>query len=109
MEELKRLFSYHETSCDTHDLLDCPCDGNGVLVDRDLLTEELESVDQSGFQLASQLTNPKVLPFFRGQPLNNRRNINLMRCTNSGISIQRGGKRGMIMKSFFVILLKMIY
>jgi hypothetical protein len=64
MEELKNLFSYREINCDTHDLLDCPCDGNGILVDRELLSDELESSEnETGFTLASQLKDDsKVCP-----------------------------------------------
>lgn len=54
MEELKNLFSYRETTCDTHDLLDCPCDGNGILVDRELLSDEPEEQIEEGFIRASQ-------------------------------------------------------
>ena len=59
LEELRNLFSFRDTSCDTHDLLDCPCDGDGILVDRDLLTDEVTTEDM-GFTLASQLKDSKV-------------------------------------------------
>jgi DNA repair and recombination protein RAD54B len=61
---LKNLFSYREAICDTHDLLDCPCNGNGVVVEKDLLTKEHETVEDElelGFLPASQLKDePKV-------------------------------------------------
>jgi len=59
LEELKDLFSYQETSCDTHDLLDCPCQGNGVTVSKDVLTNNRELLleqEETGFIPASQLT-----------------------------------------------------
>jgi hypothetical protein len=59
LEELKNLFSFQETNCDTHDLLDCPCDGDGILVDRDLLTQEITE-EEPGFTLASKLKDGKV-------------------------------------------------
>jgi hypothetical protein len=58
LEELKNLFSYRESACDTHDLLDCPCNGNGVVVEKELFTKEHETVDgelELGFLPASQL------------------------------------------------------
>jgi len=54
LEELKNLFSYQESPCDTHNLLDCPCNGNGVLVDQALLSEVPEEQIEEGFVRASQ-------------------------------------------------------
>ena len=104
---MRNLFSFRETNCDTHDLLDCPCDGDGILLDRDLLTQEIVPEEEQGFTLASKLKDQKVC--LKKRFIDDRRNINLMRCMNSGISIQRSGKHGMMMRNFFVILLKMIF
>ena len=30
-EDLQDIFSLHETECNTHDLLECPCEGSGLL------------------------------------------------------------------------------
>jgi hypothetical protein len=59
MEELRDLFTLRETSCDTHELLGCPCEGKGVLVERPEKTVE----DGPGFVLASQFKTEKVCPF----------------------------------------------
>jgi len=63
LEELRNLFSYRETSCDTHDLLDCPCEGNGIIVDRDLLSQGNETETEPGFTKASQISDSKVRIF----------------------------------------------
>lgn len=46
--------------CDTHSLLNCPCNGNGVLVDRSLLSDDAD-FDLPGFLPASQITETKVI------------------------------------------------
>ena len=111
MEELKNLFSYRETNCDTHDLLDCPCEGNGSLVDKELVSDEREtSEEEQGFTLASQLKHDsKVFPFLRRLVDGCRRSTSLMRCMSFGILIRMDGKPGIKMKSFFAILSKMIF
>jgi DNA repair and recombination protein RAD54B len=55
LEELRNLFTLHETTCNTHDLLDCPCAGNGHVVEKDLLTLDDEDMPEEGFQKASQI------------------------------------------------------
>jgi hypothetical protein len=47
--------------CETHSLLDCPCNGNGVLVDKALLSDDAD-FDLPGFLPASQYTETKVPP-----------------------------------------------
>jgi DNA repair and recombination protein RAD54B len=54
LEELKNFFSVRETVCDTHDLLACPCNGNGVPVDKELLTMNSQESVEEGFVPASQ-------------------------------------------------------
>jgi hypothetical protein len=51
------LFTFHNTPCNTHDLLDCPCTGNGVVVDKDLLSvdpTDNDDEEEPGFLPASQ-------------------------------------------------------
>ena len=49
------MFTLHVTACNTHDLLDCPCEGSGTIVERELLTDELEDQVETGFMKASQI------------------------------------------------------
>lgn len=55
LEELKNLFTFHDTRCNTHDLIDCPCEGNGSIVEKELLIDQVEDEPEIGFTLASQM------------------------------------------------------
>ena len=107
LEELRNLFSYNETVCETHSLLDCPCNGNGVLVDKALLSDDAD-FDLPGFLPASQYTETKV-PRTSQSELMNRRNINLMRCMSIGISIRGDGRKDMVKMNISVISLKILF